>query len=125
MTPAVPQSGSSLSDLLTALKNLVTALNTASDVYLQVNGKSTLENISVPTIVKTTSGRVASVSIIAAGSGTGMLYDANTLTNTTAPLWIIPDSLPTNGQPYVVNLPTNIGLVVSPGSGQTVTVNWS
>jgi len=115
----------SLSDILTAAKNLVTALNNAADAYLSVNGKSTLENITVPTIVKATPGRVASVSIIVSGSSTGYLYDAHNLTNTTAPLWIIPETSQPNGEPYVVNMPTNTGLICVPGTGQTVTVNWS
>jgi hypothetical protein len=120
-----PAGSASLSDILTAAKNLVTALNNAADAYLSVNGKSTLENITVPTIVKATPGRVASVSIIVSGSSTGYLYDANNLTNTTAPLWIIPETSQPNGEPYVVNMPTNTGLICVPGTGQSVTVNWS
>jgi len=120
-----PAGSASLSDILTAAKNLVTALNNAADAYLSVNGKSTLENITVPTIVKATPGRVASVSIIVSGSSTGYLHDANNLTNTTAPLWIIPETSQPNGEPYVVNMPTNTGLICVPGTGQSVTVNWS
>ena len=123
-TPA-PAGSASLSDILTAAQNIVRALNNAADVYLSVNGKSTLENITVPTIVKATAGRVASVSIIVSGSSTGYLYDANNLTNTTAPLWIIPETAQPNGEPYVVNMPTNTGLICVPGTGQSVTVNWS
>jgi hypothetical protein len=125
--PGTPISGgsASLADLLTAAKNLVTALNNAANAYLSVNGKSSIEAITTPTVVKTTAGRIASVSIITAGSSTGMIYDANALGVTTSPLWIIPESSTSNGEPYVVNLPTDTGILVSPGSGQSVTVSWS
>ena len=88
-----------------------------------MNGTSTLENITVPTVVKTSPGRVASVSIITGGSGTGMIYDSSQLTILTAPLYVIPDTVSTS--PYVVNMPTDTGIVIVPSSGMAVTVNWS
>jgi hypothetical protein len=115
----------SLSDLLTAAKNLVVALNNAADAYLSVNGKSTLEAITTPTVVKSTAGRIVSVSIITQGSSTGMIYDSNAVGVTTAPLWVIPEAAASGGEPYVINMATNSGILVVPGTGQSVTVNWS
>jgi len=125
MDTDIPKSGTaSTSDILTTLKNLVVALNAAARAFIDVNGVSTAEGITAPTVVKTTPGRVASISIIVAGSTTGMLYDSPNLTQS-APLWVIPAAGATNGEPYVVNMPTDSGLMVSPGTGQTVTVSWS
>ena len=125
MDTDIPKSGTaSTSDILTTLKNLVVALNAAARAFIDVNGVSTAEGITAPTVVKTTPGRVASISIIVAGSTTGMLYDSPNLTHS-APLWVIPAAGATNGEPYVVNMATDSGLMVSPGTGQTVTVSWS
>ena len=120
-----PQSaGSSMSDLLTAVKNLVVALNNAAQSFNNVNGVSTQEAITTPTVVKASAGRVVAVSIIVSGSSTGMIYDA-AAANTTAPLWVIPEAAASNGQPYVVNLPVDSGIYVVPGTGQSVTLSWS
>lgn len=123
--PSTPQPGASLSDLLTAVKNLVIALNGATQAFKQVNGVSTTEAITKATVVKTSAGRVASVSIITAGSASGMIYDSASASVTTAPLWVIPEAPASDGEPYVVNLPTDSGIFVSPGTGQSVTVCWS
>lgn len=123
--PATPQPGASLSDILTAIKNLVVALNGATQAYKQVNGLSTTEAIKVATVVKTSAGRVASVSIITAGSTSGMIYDSASTQVTSAPLWVIPEVANANGEPYVVNLPTDSGILVVPGTGQSITISWS
>lgn len=121
-----PQSaGGSISDVLTTLKNLVVALNAATQAFLDVNGVSTTEAITVPTVVKTAPGRVASVSIIVAGSAKGMIYDSVATGITIAPLWIIPNAVASDGEPYVVNMATDSGILVVPGSGMSVTVCWS
>jgi hypothetical protein len=120
-----PTSTASTSDVLSAIKNIVLALATAAQNYLNVQGATNAAAISTPTVVKASAGRIASVSIIVAGSGTGTVYDGATLAATTRPLWVIPEASKSNGEPYVVNLPVNFGLLVSPGSGQTVTVSYS
>lgn len=116
--------GSSMSDILTAIKNLVVALNAAAQSFNNVNGVSTKEGITVPTVVKASPGRVASVSIIIAGSSTGMIYDSPNLQQL-SPLWVIPEAAKADGEPFVVNLSTDSGLLVVPGAGQSVTVNWA
>jgi hypothetical protein len=122
--PAGQQPGASLSDLLTAVKNLVIALNGATTAFKQVNGLSTLEGITGPTVVKATSGRVASVSVIVAGSAAGAIYDSASLTQTNQ-LWVIPATAASTGEPYVVNLPCDSGILVVPGSGQILSLSWS
>jgi hypothetical protein len=116
--------GSSLSDILTAIKNLVVAVGAMTQAFNNVNGISTKEDITAPTVVKTTSGRIASVSIIANGSTTGMIYDSATLTQA-SPIWVIPETAAADGEPYVVNMPADSGILVVPGTGQKVTVSWS
>jgi hypothetical protein len=123
MAGPTPSGGASTSDILTAIKNIVTALATDATNFLNVNGQVSFAAITVPTIVKPTAGRIASVSVIVAGSSTGFIYDAVLLTDTTKPLYVIPMSVGT--EPYVVNLPNSFGLVVVPGTGMKVTVSYS
>lgn len=125
MNTPPPTNTASTSDVLSAIKNIVLALATAAQNYLNVQGAKNAAAISTPTVIKTSAGRIASVSIIVAGSGTGLIYDGATLSAATKPLWIIPEAAKSNGEPYVVNLPVSFGLLVVPGTGQTVTVSYS
>jgi hypothetical protein len=113
----------STSDVLSAIKNIVTALNAATQAYLNVNGQTVAQAITTPTVIKASAGRVASVSVVVAGSGTGTIYDSAVLGTTTKPLYVIPAAVGTT--PYVVNLPANFGILVTPGTGQTLTVSFS
>jgi hypothetical protein len=111
----------SLSDLLTAIKNVVTALNNASQTYLNINGLQNNANITSATVVKSSSGRLAMISVIAGGSSNGTIYDATSTASTSTPIFTIPD---TPGV-FFANLPVTNGIVVVPGSGQVVTISYS
>ncbi len=68
-------------------------------------------------------GRVAQISVIVAGSDDGAIYDTND-TATAAignQVYVIPH---TRGV-HVVNMPGNAGMVVAPGTGQTVAISYS
>jgi len=122
-TPA-PASGASLTDILTAIKNLVTALTTAANNYLNVQGQANVCNITTPTVVKASAGRVCSVSVIAGGGGPGAIYDVATLLGArNKQLFVIPDTVGT--EPYVVNMPAAFGILCVPGSEQVITVSYS
>ena len=109
----------SLDDLLTATKNIVTAINNAAQTYLNVNGSTVSTAITAATVVKGSSGRVCSVSVIVAGAA-GKIYDATTTSATTGVVYVIPATIGV----FVVNIPTLYGIVVAPGSAQTVTVSF-
>jgi len=121
MAIAPPISNVSPSDILTTLKNIVTALNDASQAYLNVNGQQNLASITAATVVKSTPGRVATVSVIVAGSAVGKVYDATSASATTNPIFVIPTTVGLT----VVNIPTLYGIVVAPGTGQTLAVSYS
>ena len=110
----------SLTDILTATKNIVTALNGAAQQTLLIAGNQVATGIAAATLVAAGQGRVATVSVIVAGAA-GKLYDASLATATTNPLAVIPATIGV----FVVNLPFNNGLVIAPGAGQTVTVSFS
>lgn len=111
----------SLDDILTAAKNLVTAANNISQTYTDVQGAQNLANISTTTLVKSSPGRLATVVVSTAGSATGNVYDASTTASATKILYVIPNTIGV----YFVNMPANYGIVVSPGTGQVVTVSYS
>ena len=114
---------SSLDDILTASKNIVVALNNNSQTNLNIQGSQAALAISSNTSVKIGNGRIAIVSVTVAGSAPGALYDAASvsLAGTANKMFVIPNTVGTT----VVNLPFLNGLVVEPGSGQTVTVSYS
>lgn len=111
----------SLSDILTATKNVVTALNQLGQTFLDVQGSQSYTNITAPTLVKSGQGRIARLVVVVAGSGTGAVYDAASATATTNQLLTIPTTIGIGE----VNIPVNNGIVVAPGTGQTVAIVYS
>lgn len=122
---------SSLTDILTATKNVVTAINGLGQVYLKVQGASRSATLT-PTspvvspagvhLVSSGQGRLASVSVIASsGSVDGHIYDSKSTGSLINELALIDH---TTGV-HVINLPYNNGLVVVPGTGMTVVVSYS
>lgn len=111
----------SLSDILTTTKNIVTALNQLGQTFLDVQGSRSYTNITAATLVKTGQGRIARVVVVVAGSGTGSVYDASAATATSDKLITIPTTVGI----VEANIPVNNGIVVAPGTGQTVAIVYS
>jgi hypothetical protein len=121
MASVTQSSGASLSDILSAIKNLVLSCNAIAQNYLNVEGSTIASAIGVPTVVKASAGRVARVSVTVNGSAAGTIYDGATLNATTKPIYIIPEAVGLN----VVKLPCAFGILVVPGSGMIVSVSYS
>lgn len=111
----------SLSDILTAAKNIVTAINGLAQSYNEVQGSISVPAVSALTQISQKGGRVASISVTTAGTSTGLVYDSNAATVTTRPVYVIPEAVGV----YVVNLPVSYGVLVQPGTGQVLTVSYS
>lgn len=116
---------SSLSDILTTAKNIVTAINGLGQTYLSVQGKRVSPTMSTTTLITTGQGRLASISVltVVAGGGAadGVIYDSNSISNLTNPIArIVGTSTIT-----VVNLPFNNGLVFYPGTAMSAVVSYS
>lgn len=120
-TPSNGFPGASLSDLLSVARNIVQAINGAAQTYLSVQGAQDMTGIAATTLVKTGQGRVCSVSVTTAGSATGTIYDYASVTSPANPLYVIPMAVGV----YVVNLPVGLGVVVTPGTGQTLALSFS
>lgn len=111
----------SLDDVITVAKNIVTAINGATQTYIAVNGQQTSGNLTADTQVQIGSGRLAMVSITSATGGSpGTIYDTNT-TSAINPIFTIPDTLGI----VFVNLRIKSGIYVTLGVGMEVTVTYS
>lgn len=112
---------SSLSDILSAAKNIVVAINSASQTYLKVQGNSRSDTLTSTTLVSSGQGRLASISVVVAGSADGMVYDSNAVASLTSAMVVIDNVLGVT----LVNMPYDNGLVIVPGTGMTVVVSYS
>lgn len=111
----------SLDDILTTQRNGVINLANLAQTWLQINGTQNAAAISAAALVKSGNGRIASVSVVSGGSAAGYVYDVNNVASTANAIYTIP----TTEGVYVVNFPFSNGLVVAPGTGQTVSVSFS
>lgn len=115
------QGNASLSDILSAAKNIASQIGAAAQNYLNVQGLFSVAAISAPAVIKTSAGRLCRVSVTTAGSAAGAIYDGAILTATTRPIYVIPQTVGV----VEVNIPVGYGILVVPGSGQVLTVTGS
>lgn len=85
-------------------------------------GTKTVLNITAATVIKATPGRIARVSVIVAGSTNGSIYDHATTSGVAAAnqVGVIPEAIGS----YDISLPCLVGIVVTPGTGQTIAVSY-
>jgi len=113
----------STDDLLTALKNVVIALNNANQFYKQGYSQKSFLGMSASTVISTAGGRVYSINVTTAGTTSGAIYDNNTTTGIGASnlIAVIPNSV---GE-ININWPFFNGLVYVPGSGQVASISYT
>ena len=112
----------SIDDIMSVQKNGVVAITSYVNSINFHAGKTQSLEISLSTALKSSSGWVANISVVVAGSAVGYIYDTNSSTNLTGNrIYTIPNTV---GM-FVVNLPTNSGIVVIPGTGQIVALGYS
>lgn len=118
-----------IDDLVTVQKNGVVAVNTLvqalidfREVYENVSGKSATSNITSNIRVFSGSGRVVSISVIAAAAG-GTIHDAGSVAaaDSTNSIYAIPNSVGI----VFLGIPIVNGLIIKPASGSTITVIYS
>lgn len=113
--------GASLSDVLTVAKNIAQAVNALAQAYFNVQGAQNFAGLIAATVVKSSAGRIANISVIVAGSSDGAVYDSTSTGDTSKPLFVIPMTVGV----YVVNLPASFGVTIAPGTGQTISGSFS
>lgn len=113
----------SLDDILTTQQNGVRAINALNSNIPKQSGVSVSVEISSDASVTTNSAWVARVSVIETGSGTGTIYNTNSVANAA-----------TGNRICIINnvvgiqdvfMPAPNGIVVSPSSGMIVVVSYS
>jgi len=119
----------SLDDLLSAQKNGVVALNTIANYDGLRNGYFGVHNtkeIAAATtlLIKPSSGWLATISVITAGSTTGYIYDtANPASLTGNKIYAIPSSLGIGI--YQIQIPFASGLTIVTGTGSVVSLTYT
>ncbi|MBV5346587.1 MAG: hypothetical protein JZU63_14320, partial [Rhodoferax sp.] len=83
------------------------------EVYLKVQGTSRSAPLTTTTLVSSGQGRLASVSVIVAGSTDGIIYDSSAVGTLTNAIAVVDNLLGVT----VINMPYNSGLVVFAGAG--------
>ena len=89
---------------------------------ITAQGTKSYFNMTAATLVKTGTGRVARINVLIAGSGTGSVFDAATIgTAATAnQIAVIPATVGT----YDIDFPVSNGIVLAPGTGQTLVISY-
>lgn len=119
--PNQVQAAAGATQILAALQNLVVALNSAATSYANIVGVANFGPITAATVVKATAGRICEISVIAAGTATGFVYDSATTLTTTATMIPIPNVVGV----YRVQWPMASGILIIPGTGQIISGTYS
>lgn len=112
----------STDDLLTALKQVVIALNAQTTNATILAGTQDFFNVTSATYVKSGAGRIVNAIAVVLGSADGTVYDASSVTDKSRPLCPV---IHTTAGRQIINMPFQYGLLVVPGSGQTITGSYS
>jgi hypothetical protein len=91
-------------------------------VSLGVANKRAL-NITSNTVVKASAGFVVTLVVLDAGSANGGLFDTDTVGAAAAANEIF--AIPQVAGVYTINFPASSGIVVKPGTGQTIAISYS
>ena len=116
-----------LNDILTAQKNGVVAINTLNQTWQGYSrkeyGDTTSACVTAATLIATGSGYITTVSVVAKGTATGVIYNSaspNSKDDGSRLLAILEDV-----GVYRADCRFTNGLLVVPGAGQAVTVTYS
>lgn len=113
----------SLDDLLTTQKNGVVALNNVFQALAILNPTATSATVTSSTLVITGRGRLLSFSVVVAGSASGTIHNAGAPTGGAAANAMV--ATPTTIGVYPANMIFTDGLLIAPGTGQSINVTYS
>lgn len=93
------------------------------ELFVTTGGQKSVLNVSAITVIKSTAGKLAKVSVITAGAA-GAVYDNNsTSTGNTAANQI--GVIPATVGVYTFDWPTVNGITYVPGTSQVVSISYS
>lgn len=108
--------------LLDVATNQSAAAKGRDGVALTGQGVSSSLNITAATVVKPSRGRLVRINVIAAGSAAGSANDAATTGAAGAANQVF--AIPNTVGSYFLDWPCATGIVVTPGTGQTIAVSF-
>jgi hypothetical protein len=118
--------GASLDDILTTQKNGVQAINAYVNTTNTHAGTNNTKEIAAgtTTVIKPSSGWLATISVIVAGSTTGYIYDTNNSSNLTGNrIYAIPSTLAVGV--YQIQVPFATGLTIVTGTASVVSIGYT
>lgn len=89
----------------------------------RMGGSQSTLNITAATVVKAAPGTIWRVNVVVAGTAAGAVYDAATTAGDTAANQIA--SIPDTVGPIDLTFPCATGILVVPGTSQTLAVSFS
>lgn len=101
--------------------NVITAPATGSTTTT-ISATSRTLNITAATVIKASAGQVVTISVLVAGDAAGTVNDCATTGAAAASNAICP--IPDTVGIYPVNFPATTGIVVAPGTGQTLAISF-
>jgi hypothetical protein len=112
-----------LTDILSTQKNGVIAINNLAQTTLRGLGTQTSATITTTTLIYANPGYLVNFVVTVAGSTAGTIYNSSTAAGIAAnnALCVVPNSVGITKVGQVFSL----GLVVVPGSGQSINVTYS
>lgn len=92
--------------------------------YVQrVGGNANVLNITAAAVIKAKPGTIFNVSVTTAGTTTGKVNDTTTTGGVAAANLVA--SIPNTVGVYPMNFPCSSGIVITPGTGQVISVSYS
>jgi hypothetical protein len=113
----------SLDDILTTQKNGVVAVNTLGQATLRGLGSATSATVTATTLVITGRGYLVSFAVVVAGSASGLV--SNYTSTTSVPASSALAATPATIGVYPCGQAFSAGLVIAPGTGQSINVTYS
>lgn len=117
-----------LDDILTTQKNGVVAINNLNQTNAYLGGRVTSATIAAAsgsTLIVTGSGRLVNYSITVKGSAAGTIYNAISTTTAAAANALVATTATQEVGVVQCGLHFSSGLVVTPGTGQSLNVTYS
>lgn len=112
-----------LDDVVTVQKNGVIGLNNLSATLSYLFGEQTSATVTSSTLVIAGAGRLVSFSVVVPGTVTGYIHNASTTGLATAGNAFV--ATPTTIGTYQCGQHFSGGLVIAPGTGQSINVTYS
>lgn len=113
----------SLDDILTTQKNAVIALGAIQKALNANIATHTTPVATGSTFVASGAGRLLRVSVLVAGSTTGFVHNSATPTGAASSNALV--ACPNTIGVYEANVVFNAGLVIAPGTGQSLSVTYT